>query len=193
MTALPRPLSRLAALLLPFAVLAAVYLLAIAPMLESYERGRGELTHMREMLARTSAVAAQRDAIEAEVAALRQRQAESGLYLRGESEALANAALQDQISAAVDEGDGSLRSLEALPSETADGLTRLSMQARLIGDIRDIAALLHRLESGQPLLFIDELSLRGRLSRERGDTVRITPDLLVDLLVTGYRLDEEPS
>ncbi len=189
-TGLPALLRRVAALSLPFAVVGALYLFAVAPLLQSYERGQEELAHARDMLARTTAIAAQRDAVEAEVAALRRRQSESGLFVRGDSEALATAALQDHVSAAVAESGGSLRSLEGLSSESAQGMTRLSMQARLIGDIREVANLLHLLESRQPLLFVEELSLRGRLTRDRGESVTVTPELLVDILVTGYRLDQ---
>lgn len=190
MNAVPVWLRRAVALLLPFAVLGALYLFAVAPLLQGYERKQDDLAHARDMLARTTAIAAQRDAIEAEVAALRKRQADSGLFVRGNSDALAAAALQDHVSAAVRNGGGDLRSLEGLPSESAQGLTRLSMQARLTGDIREVAELLHRLESRQPLLFVEEISLRGRLTRERGEEVKVTPELLVDILVTGYRLEQ---
>lgn len=188
--ALPRWVHRVAALALLLAGLGLVYAVLVAPVLASYDDTRQRLAEQRELLSRYLAVAGGREALEKRVQGLRERQAGSGAFLSGKTEALAAAALQDRVRSIMQRAGGDVRSIQNLPSEGKDGLTRIGLRVQVVATIRDVRDILHELETGRPLLFVEDLNLRGRLTRGEDNRPTVQDDLLVRMSLVGYRLGE---
>ncbi len=121
---LPRWVSRSAALSLLAGVAAAAFLLVVAPTLEAYERTESAVREKAQQLERYLRVASTRPAVEAQLAELEVRQAESGVYLSGATDALAAAQLQDRVNAIIRASSGALTSTQALPVKTEGALRR---------------------------------------------------------------------
>ncbi len=181
----------LAALLLIFA-LGLVEMVIAEPLFGSYEAAKARLEEARSRLARYRAIAASTDRVERAAAQARAERASSGIFLVGNTDALAAAALQNTIGALAREAGAELRSVQSLPAEESEGLVRVRLKSQLITTTRGLKRLLHALETGRPLLFVDAIKIRARLGRiaPRTDALEVNADLMVDLTISGYRLGE---
>jgi len=103
---LPDWVGRLAALALLAMTVAAVHLLAVAPLYDSYRRNGEAIIETRDLLARFDRQAAARSRLEDQLAALRELVARQGHYLDGTTYAVAAASLQDNVKAIVETQGG---------------------------------------------------------------------------------------
>ncbi len=188
MRTLPRWMKRVAALALLAILVELAYAGAVLPLKAAYDETHARLAEQRELLQRYRAVAGQRQDLRQQLARLQRRQASSGLFISGKTDALAAAALQDRISDIAEGGGGDVRSLQSLEPKTENGLTRVGMDAQIVADIRALKDMLHEIETGRPLLFVREMEIRGRLQRTEDNDTVIAPDLLIKLSVEGFRL-----
>ncbi|GAB4576075.1 MAG: hypothetical protein Tsb008_18750 [Rhodothalassiaceae bacterium] len=181
--------NRLAALALLLLSLALAYMLLFAPVTDGYAAARRALEKDRMLLERYRRVAASADAIEQQASAIRAARRDSGVFLDGSTDALAAAALQNELGAAAARAGGDLRSVQSLAPEPADGMNRIRLRLQLVADIRTLTAFLHEIETGYPLLFVDEIKLRTRLERVsvENDVLEVTEEFLVDIALSGYR------
>lgn len=109
----------------------------------------------------------------------------SGAYVPGESESLASASLQQYLVKSIAEASGKL--IETAVSESPDDPdqvvdNRIGIKASFNIDNPGLLKLLHRLESGLPLVFVGHVSIR-RLPGDEG--VKGEEILRVDLEATG--------
>lgn len=187
---LPRWVHRVAALALLAGGLALVYAIVVAPVLASYEDTRTRLHQQEELLSRYLAVAGGRDRLERRVQEVSARQSASGAFIQGKTQALATAALQDRVRSVMQKAGGDVRSTQSLPAENVEGLTRVGLRVQMLATIREVREILRELETGRPLLFVEELELRGRLQRGEDGEPAVSDQLLVRIGVVGYRLGE---
>ncbi len=186
MRSLPRWAGRMAALALLFALGAAVYLFAVAPTLAAYERTHQDLREHTELLARYQRIAATRPALEAQLAELQVRQAESGVYLSGATDALAAAELQDRVNAIIQASGGALTSTQALPVKTEGVFRRISVRAQFTGTIEALHQAVYDLEANKPYLLVDNIDVRNRQRRRRANQPEGVPNLTIRLDLYGY-------
>lgn len=181
--------NRLAALALLLLSLALAYMLLFVPVTDGYAAARRTLEKDRMLLERYRRVAASADAIERQASAISAARRDSGVFLDGGTDALAAAALQNELGAAAARAGGDLRSVQSLAPEPADGMNRIRLRLQLVADIRTLTAFLHEIETGYPLLFVDEIKLRTRLERVsvESDVLEVTEEFLVDIALSGYR------
>jgi general secretion pathway protein M len=182
-------LSRTLAVLLLLAVGLAAYQLLVLPVAAAYREAAEAIERSQGLLQRYRTLAAQRDELARLVAQQEEMAARSEAYLGGQSDALAAAALQDQVRRAIERAGGELRSTQILPAraaENAAGVRRASLRLQLGVDIEGLETLLYQLEAGEPYLFIDQITIReGRVRRGRAD-VAPDPTLDVSLEIYGY-------
>jgi len=188
MQTLPRWMKRVAALALLAILGELTYAGAVLPLKAAYDETHARLAEQRELLQRYRAVASQRQDLRRQLDRLKRRQADSGLFISGKTDALAAAALQDRISDIAEDSGGDVRSMQSLEPKTENGLTRVGMDVQIVADIRALKDLLYEIETGRPLLFVRELEIRGRMQRTEDNDTVITPDLLIKLSVAGFRL-----
>lgn len=132
--------------------LAGILGLAAAPYL-GLAALREETAESRQLLA----------ALEAQMA----RQAARGggadpaaLMLQGETPGIAGAALQKQINDHVSAAGGRASSFQLLPHSESGGTTRLALGFAMRIDIEALRDVLHAIETGEPLLFVDDIAIR---------------------------------
>lgn len=187
--ALPPWLSRATALALLFGLILLAYAVVVAPLVAGYRQSERAVAEAGELLAGYRSVAARRDQLEAQLAALADRQDDSGLYLAGATDALAAAALQDDVKGAIEAGGGNLRSIQILTAEDEEGFRRVGVRVQLTATVNDLLRILHGIEAGRPFLFVDALEVNNRRARRRSrdEAETMDPVLLVRLDVAGYQ------
>jgi general secretion pathway protein M len=189
---MPPLASRLLALGLLLALLLAGQALVVGPLVAEWRTNEALVAQSQELLHRYRAIAATRPALKRQMDALQEAEL-AALYLEGASDALAAAALQEGVRALVAEVAGELHSTQILPATSEHGLRRIALRVQLGLDTAALQTLLHALETGRPLLFLDNLVLRARQGRARRTDVEADdPVLEVALDLYGYLRPERP-
>ena len=184
---LPAWLSRVCALTLSVAVLAAIYVIVVAPLTGAHARVDEAIEETRDLLSRYQRMARSRPQLQAQLEELAQRQAESGMYLRGETDPLAAAELQERVNTAIDASGGALTSTQALPVTEADGFRRVAVSVQFTGTTEALQRAIYALEADKPLLQIDNVDVRSRAARRRAAEDAGNPALIVRFDLYGYR------
>lgn len=152
---------KILALGLLLALLLVVAMGLIVPLARQAIQAQQAIADQSFRLERLQTIVARAPALHTQVAELEAEIARQGLTLHEESEALAAAGLQQQISDVVSRHGGSIQSTRVQPAVTDEGLQRISVRVQMRGDTATLAAILADLEAGQPLLFVDGLSVRA--------------------------------
>ncbi|GEQ96603.1 hypothetical protein JCM17844_02400 [Iodidimonas gelatinilytica] len=181
------------AVLLLLAALLFVYEALVAPIFSGYRAQIEAYDQDKRLLRGYRAVAQSARSVEDLTRQVRAHQAQSGIFLKGLSDALAAARLQTYLGEAISSNEGDVRSVQSLPVDMAEGLSRVRLRVQFLTNIRGLAQLLQQLETGQPAVFVDAVKLRTRLERTEvgADKMAVAQDFLVDLTVSAYRLGED--
>ena len=184
----------LAVVLLGIALLGA-YRLIIAPLVVAYRDGQSRIEQAKELLQRYEALAEQRSLLADRLAEEQERAASAAGYLTGPSDALAAAELQERVKSVVEGAGGELRSTQILPAEELEadlGFRRTTLRVHFVVTIEGLEDTLYELETGQPYLIIDEVTVRQERVRRRRSEPEAQPMLDVSLELFGY-VREEPA
>ena len=151
-------------------VFLAAYLILVhwwfsAPMLQM----GGEIETMREQEQALRSEAAQRPALLAKLAQVRQFEASNPGFLPEASRELASAGLVQrlqQVVASASPNPNACQITAQTPTDmpTQEPFARVMVQVRLRCGMGELAAVLHALEIGSPQLFIDNLDILSRRS-----------------------------
>jgi general secretion pathway protein M len=182
-------LSRILAVALLGGLLLAGYGLVLAPVMTAYRDVGQGIEQSQLLLQRYRSLAGERPELSARLAVLEQRAAKAGGYLKGPSDALAAAELQDYVRGVIEGAGGSLRSTQILPASAIDStvpLRRATLRIQLGIDIKGLQKVLYKLETGQPYLFFDQLTVRQQRLRRRSNEPEQKPELDVSFEVYGY-------
>jgi general secretion pathway protein M len=188
-------LSRTLALALLGIALLGAYRFILAPLLTAYRDGEVRIEQAKDLLQRYEALAQQRSLLTDRLAEQQERAASAAGYLQGPSDALAAAQLQDRVKSVVEGAGGELRSTQILPAEQLDadlGFRRTTVRIHFVGTIEGLEETLFELETGQPYLIIDEVTVRQERVRRRRSEPEAQPMLDVSLELFGY-VREEPA
>ena len=178
--------SRAAAVALLLAILAGVYEFSVAPLLAGHRDADQALDEASDFLARYQRVAARREVLQTQLAEMGKQQADSGIYLRGRTDALAGAELQALVNSTIESGGGRLRSVQILPTKTAGGFQQVSVRVQMTATISEAARILYTFEAGESFLFVDNLDISNRRARRRAKTADQNPMLLIRLDLSGF-------
>jgi general secretion pathway protein M len=170
---LPKPVRRAAALGLVVLALGLAALVAIGPFVR-LAAVKDEVDAARVLLAQQQRLAL--------AAASRPAQAGREPLIAGESSGIAGAELQRIVSELARQNGLALRSLQVAPAKREADLTVLAVEVSLQGGMEGLRALLHTLETGAPMLFIDALSVKSAAEKVAGRAVLLD----VSLKVRGY-------
>lgn len=189
MPALSPMVNRALALAILLGLVAATYLGLVQPLIASRVDQHDQIERLETMLARFRSVAQQRAAREAELADLKQRAAGEDGLLHGANETLMAAAIQNRLKELVASSRGELKSIQILPAQSDGHLRRITVRGQMSMTVDAAQRVFHDLEGGEPLMFLDNVSIRSlqetrrRRERERNGT----EDLLdVRFDVYGY-------
>jgi general secretion pathway protein M len=189
--------SRSASALLSLAVLAAALaamgLATAMPFVhlswleQSVAQNQEELLRLRKQIAREGELRKENT----ELAALGEDA--SLLLLEGETTGIAGANLQKLMSGLVLEHGGAASSLQILPPKEDGNLVRIPMSLSISVGIDGLRDILHSLETGTPLIFIDDITIRAETDDFRATDPHYLGPLDVTLQVSGYALKNEAS
>ena len=188
-------LSRTLAIAILGIVLLGAYRLIATPLVIAYLDGEARIEQAKELLQRYEALAEQRSLLADRLAKQEERAGSAAGYLTGPSDALAAAQLQDRVKSVVEGAGGELRSTQILPAEALEGdlgFRRATLRVRFVVTIEGLKTTLYELETGQPYLIIDDVTIRQERVRRRGNDPERAPTLDVSLELFGY-LREQPA
>lgn len=185
---------RLAALALLIVLGGVIYLTVDQGLLARYRYYRDYLEQKQAQWAQMERMTASREAIQQHIANIKQDQSVARQYLPQTAPALAAAELQERIRAVVEAAGGTLRSTQALPPVEEGRAVKVAVSVTLTGDTANLQKILYDLESQTPLLFVDNLEISARETRQRQPDGRMTSysrvQLSVQFEVWGYLRQE---
>jgi general secretion pathway protein M len=180
-------LSRAAALLLLAAVLGAAYVWIVEPIAAAYANTEAAIADTRDLVERYDRLAVARTSLEAQLAAIEQKPDTAAYYLSGATDALAAASLQARVTALVEGSGATLLSIQTLTSSEDRGLRRVAIRLQMTAEIAPLVRVLHGLESGIPLLFVDNLELQSQAAPAIDpDAAETSAPLIVGFDLYGY-------
>lgn len=159
------------------------------PWLATHASQAAELEHKQRQIAVYSGLAASEGSMQQQLTSLQRRNPAAGFYVTGETPALASARMQQYVRQVVDQNGGELISTQVKGGdEGTENSTSLSVHLRT--DMGSLPQILYMLESGKPLLFLDNMTISARLVRatSAGSPPRVSLDMNFD--VTGYLQEE---
>ena len=176
---------RLSSVVILISVLAAMAGFAIAPLIALHEQD-AQIEHKRDLLA----------ALRLQLARLSDPAGDAGTsplqlnpvrpFLSGDTTGLAGAELQKAIGDLVGTHAGRVSRFQTLPPQPDEGLTRLSLSFSMRIDIDGLRALLHRLETGAPAIFIDDIEIQAPELRGAEQDPYFRGPLDVTMQVSGF-------
>jgi general secretion pathway protein M len=177
------------ALSIALIVLAAFYMVAVAPILDFYTANESTVQTRQALAARLSAMAHELPALRAHVADLRAAASGDRQTLEGSSDAVAAAALQGRIGEIAAAAGVMVASSEILATEVQDGYRRLGLRLVVSGSYDGLIQLLVGTERATPPLIVDNLQIRAAQRRPRAPAESVAP-LDASFEVFGFRFEE---
>ncbi len=159
--------NRAAAVSLLLLVIAVVGVLLIGPLWERYASNRDLIADLEDKVARFESVAGRQAELERQFSTLERTSSLGELTLQADSATLAAADLQERVKAAVQAAGGSLTSTQVLEPEKVSSFERVSVNVRMTGSTPAVQKSLYALESGSPVLVIDDLLVVTRRTTVR--------------------------
>lgn len=176
---------------LPLAILAGVVagfgLLVVFPVWEVFAAQSDDIAQSRRQLSLYQMEIASRPRLEAELAALNQREASSAVLLRGNSAALAAANMQSIVKPLIESHGGQVRSAQNLPSAPLGDLEEIEVQYDLSLPVGSLKEVTYQLETGAPYLFLDDVDIKVWESLQSEGSSAEPPNVQVHWTIAGYR------
>lgn len=178
---LPKPLRRVLAVGLVVAALGFAVVAALLPTLRA-DAMKQELAAVQEQLAVEERL---RKTPGATVKSIRRE-----VLVPGATDGIAGAELQRRLSEHARTSALTLRSTQIAAPKREANLTAVGVDASLIGTIDGVRSLLHAIETGDPLLFVEGLSIRS-IATAPGQQRAVTLD--IKLKVRGYAVTTQAN
>lgn len=109
-------------------------------------------------------------------------------YLKNAAPALAAAEIQEFAKTVIEAQSGKLTSIQIIPHKDEGGYRQIAVSLQFSGSIISIQKILYALETRQPYLFVDNLSVRSRLMSNYRAVPGAEPEYFVQLDLIGYAL-----
>ncbi len=110
-------------------------------------------------------------------------------FLKNTGAALAASEIQEIAKNLIDRSGGKLVSMQIAPSLDEDGYRRASVNVQLTGNMAALRQILYTLETMQPYLLVDNVSIRSPVnSGFRRTPEGDQPDLMAGFDLSGYSL-----
>lgn len=178
--------SRYAALLLLLLGVTIVLGLLDYPLVSLYSSRADTLEHKQGQVARYRQLAASQNELDQELAQLKRRSPAAAYFVAGETPALASAKMQQYLKQIVVRNGGELISTQIVKPNESSAASQTSLKVNLRASMEKSPLILYALESGRPLMFLDNLVISAR--QVRGATAGAPPQVSLDMSfdLTGY-------
>ncbi len=182
------PKQRWIALGLFFLVLILVIFLAIVPAVSAALEYNEQKQELAFRLQRAKRIVDKKDSVLKNIASLEQQYQQQNYFNTRETVALASADLQKIVKSAISQAGGQLSSTQVLPSKSRNGLNKVVVKVRMVGDIEVVRSVMHEIETAVPLLVIDQFDARPVRGKRQRKTRKILPDnkININFQVTAY-------
>jgi general secretion pathway protein M len=192
MNILPRPsrayfaIGVLGVVLIALAAVAAVPFFQIETLETEIAQKQQLLPELREKIARESELKKEH----ADLAALGQ---DKSLLLEGDKTGVAGANLQSLVNGLVTANGGTASSIQILPPKEDGNLMRISVSLSINVGTDGLRDIVHSLETGTPLIFIDDIVVRAIHDDFRPPEPHYLGPLDVTLQVSGFAVQSGAS
>jgi len=171
--------SRTFAIALLLVAALAVGLIVFGPPLALYRVQANSIDDSMHELATYRRLVGSKAELEQQLAALSRRSAASKYYVQGATPALASANIQKYLNNIVTRNGAEVISTQIIAAQSdADG-NQVSLRVHMRADMDAAMAILHSVESGRPMLFVDDLAINAR--PVRGRTPEDPPSVQLDM------------
>jgi len=183
--------SRLTAILLFVIVVILVYLLGFHWFIMRHLDYSEEISDLTTQLARFQRVAAQRDQVESQLLALQGRRSESNLFLEegdfNEAAAAMSERLNQMVTAQADESC-QIVSRQPVRARVVERFEKVMVNVRMRCKVEDLMQLVYSLETGVPMIFVEDLTIIKPRARRRRNAEATDPDEMLDVRfnMSGY-------
>ena len=178
--------SRTFAIALLLLIVVVLSLLVCAPPLVLYRAQAQSIDDSMRELATYRRLVASKAQLEQQLAGLSRRSAASKYYVQGATHALASANIQKFVKNVVTRNGAEVISTQITASQNDPDGNRVSLRVHMRADIDAAMAVLHKVESGRPMLFVDDLSISARPVRGRTPDEPPTMQLDMQFELIGY-------
>lgn len=178
----------MAAVLLLVVAIEAAHVLLVEPIVIGHREANQAIEEVNDQLSHFQRLAAMRPVFASQLDQLAAEQESGTYYLSGGTDALAAAGLQDRVSALVDGKGGSLRSIQPMSGVDEQGFRRITLRIQMTATIGALFETIYALETGMPVLFVENLDVQSRFTRRRSNQAgaQVAPD--APLLIVGFDL-----
>jgi general secretion pathway protein M len=175
--------SRAAALGLLLMAMSLPVLALAVPWIAAYHDLAQQLSATRDSLQRYQDVAAQLPALQSQLQALRHDHGQSGYWASG-------SALVDTVKAMVEQRGATLTSAQDKPTIAQEGIPQQTVRLSLVARADQLTTLLYDIETHEPALFMEDISITNRYAFSQYGSKSTTSDagaLQVMLEVSGFQ------
>ena len=175
---------RLLALAILVLALGAVFSLSVLPVLLANQHYRDTIDGLESRLQQLQRAAAIGDSLQPQYEQLKRWQTSDAHYLKSNSAALAAAELQRLVKRVIVSKNAEVVSTQILTTRQEEGFDRVALKVRIRGELENIVQAFHVLETGEPFVFLDNVSVRasrGRRLRGQAPTLQ-TMDIDMELI-----------
>ena len=175
---------RLLALAILLLALGAVFSVSVLPVLLANQHYRDTIDGLQSRLQQLQRAAAIGDSLQPQYEQLKRWQTSDAHYLKSNSAALAAAELQRLVKRVIVSKNAEVVSTQILTTQQEEGFDRVSLKVRIRGELENIVQAFHVLETGEPFVFLDNVSVRasrGRRLRGQAPTLQ-TMDIDMELI-----------
>ena len=177
---------RLLALAILVLAVGAVFSATLLPGLLANRHYQQTIAGMESRLQQLQRAAAIGATLQPQYEQLKRGQPSDAHYLKSNSAALAAAELQRLVKGIVLAKNAEVMSTQILTTRQEEGFDRISLKVRLRGQLENIVQAFYAIETGDPFIFLDNVSVRASRGRRiRGQTA-LTQNMDVDMELIGY-------
>lgn len=183
--------NRRTAILMLVVALLLVYLLGFHWFIVKHLEYGTEVSELAQQLARFQRVAGQREQVEKQLQSLQGRRTESNLFLEegdfNEAAAAMSERLNQMVSGQADESC-QIVSRQPVRAREVERFEKVTVNVRMRCSVEDMMSVLYSLETGVPMIIVEELTiLKPRTRRQAADQTGTTQQALdVRFNMSGY-------
>lgn len=186
-----RPLTPLQSKSLALALLALVFVLAAlalaVPAMLVHRHYDAAIEQLTDRMERYYRIIAMTPGLKAGLEQVKARDGRK-FYLKNAAPALAAAEIQEFAKTVIEAQRGKLTSIQIIPHKDDGGYRQIAVNLQFSGSIASIQKILYALETRQPYLFVDNLSIRSRLMSNYRAAPGVEPEYFVQFDLIGYTL-----
>ena len=183
---LDRKQRRLLALAILLLALALVFSITVLPVLLANQHYRDTIAGLEGRLQQLQRAAAIGDTLQPQYEQLKSWKTSDAQYLKSNSAALAAAELQRLVKRIIVSKNAEVVSTQILTTRQEEGFDRVALKVRIRGELENIIQAFYVIETGEPFVFMDNVSVRASRGRRIRGQAPTLQTLDIDMELIGY-------